>query len=162
MNKLLAIFFICTLVAFKMQDDKITIFLVGDSTMANKPLEDNPEKGWGMYLPQFFNHSVVVENKAVNGRSNKSYIDEGKWDAVVQQIKPGDYVFIQFGHNDEKKEDSKRYADAQGAYKNNLIRFVNDVKKKKGIPVLLSPVARRKFLQNGFVDEKMHGDIRML
>ena len=158
MNKLLAFFIICTLVAFKMQDNKTTIFLVGDSTMANKPLEDNPEKGWGMYLQQFFNHSIIVENKAVNGRSTKSFIDEGKWAAVVQQIKPGDYVFIQFGHNDEKKEDPKRYADAQGAYKNNLIRFVNDVKKKKGIPVLLSPVARRKFLQNGFVDEKMHGD----
>jgi DNA sulfur modification protein DndE len=72
MNKLLALFIICTLVGFKMQDDKTTIFLVGDYTMANKPLEDNPEKGWCMYLQQFFNHSIVVENKAVNERSTKS------------------------------------------------------------------------------------------
>lgn len=158
MKRLLAITFLLIFFAFTFQDDKPTIYLVGDSTMANKPLNDNPEKGWGMYLAQFFNSSVNFENRAVNGRSSKSFIDEGKWSAVMQQIKPGDYVFIQFGHNDEKKDDPKRFADAHGDFKNNLIRFVKDVVAQKAVPVLITPVARRRFSANGQVDDNMHGD----
>ncbi|WP_288097578.1 GDSL-type esterase/lipase family protein, partial [Hydrotalea sp.] len=158
MKRLLAIMLMLIIIAFKMQDEIPTIYLVGDSTMANKPLNDNPEKGWGMYLAQFFNHTVKIENRAVNGRSTKSFIDEGKWDAVVQQLKPGDYVFIQFGHNDEKKDDPKRFADAHGLYKNNLIHFVKDAIAKNAIPVLITPVARRRFDAMGRVDDRMHGD----
>lgn len=87
--------------AFK-ADHVITIYMIGDSTMSNKPLEgNNQERGWGHVLGSFFTEDVRVENHAMNGRSSKSFIDEGRWKTVVNKIRPGDYVFIQFGHNDE-------------------------------------------------------------
>ncbi len=125
------------------------IFLIGDSTMADKPLADNPERGWGQLLPIFFDKSVSIKNHAVNGRSTKSFIDEGRWNTVLSQLKKDDWVFIQFGHNDEKKEDPTRYAAPQTGYKNNLTRFVNDVRAKGANPILLTPVMRRRFDAQG-------------
>lgn len=80
-----------------------TIFVIGDSTAAEKSnFKDNPERGWGMVLQGFFDDKILVDNHAVNGRSSKSFINEGRWQKVLDRLKPGDYVFIQFGHNDEK------------------------------------------------------------
>ena len=135
---------------------KPTIFLVGDSTMANKPVEDNPERGWGQLLPSFFEPGVVIKNYAVNGRSTKSFIDEHRWDSVLAQLKSGDWVMIQFGHNDEKEADPTRYAAPQGAYKTNLERFVKEARAKGAHPVLITPVARRKFT-NGVLEDT-HGE----
>lgn len=133
------------------------IFMIGDSTMADKPLDDNPERGWGQLFPQFFQPGVVVKNYAVNGRSTKSFINEHRWDSVLLQLKQGDWVLIQFGHNDSKKEDSTRFAAPHGAYKDNLIRFVKEARAKGATPVLITPVMRRKFDTAGaFVDQ--HGD----
>jgi DNA sulfur modification protein DndE len=133
------------------------IFMIGDSTMADKPNIDNPERGWGQLFPQFFQPGIVVKNYAVNGRSTKSFINEHRWDSVLAQLKPGDWVLIQFGHNDSKKEDSTRFAAPQGAYKDNLIRFVKEARAKGANPVLITPVMRRKFDEAGrFVDQ--HGE----
>lgn len=86
----------------------ITVFMIGNSTMADKPLKDgNPEKGWGQILPLYFKEGIKIENHAVNGRSTKSFIDEGRWDSVLNKIEPGDFVIIEFGHNDAKKDDPK-------------------------------------------------------
>lgn len=127
------------------KDKRITIFTVGDSTMANKKIDnDKQERGWGMMLKGFFSDDVRVENHAVNGRSSKSFIDEGRWQAVVNRIKPGDYVFIQFGHNDEKP-DPKRHTVSGGSFDDNLRRFVNEARAKGGIPVLFNSVVRRNF-----------------
>jgi lysophospholipase L1-like esterase len=132
------------------------IFLIGDSTMADKPLIDNPEHGWGQMLPVFFSDNVRIYNHAKNGRSTRSFLYEGRWDAVMQQLREGDYVFIQFGHNDSKKEDTARFADPHTDYKNNLIRFVREARSKHATPVLLTPVNRRKYDTKGsFIDQ--HG-----
>ena len=97
---LLTAFFLCS--AFKADKPVITIFMIGDSTMSNKSLVGgNPERGWGHVLPGFFSENIRVDNHAMNGRSSKSFIDEGRWDKVLSLIKKGDYVFIQFGHNDK-------------------------------------------------------------
>src|SRR5437868_12426343 len=83
---------------------QITVYLAGDSTCANKTADKRPETGWGEMLQQYFDPSKVkVDNRALNGRSTKSFIDEGHWQAIVSSLKVGDYVFIEFGHNDEKK-----------------------------------------------------------
>ncbi len=75
--------------------DTVTIFMIGDSTMANKPLEnENQERGWGQMLPLMLRGAVKVDNHAVNGSSTKSFIDEGRWDKVMNLIRPGDYVVI--------------------------------------------------------------------
>lgn len=134
-----------------------TLFLVGDSTMSDKLPEDEPEKGWGQMLPLFFNSNIKIENHAKNGRSTKSFIEQGLWNNVLTRVKSGDYVLIQFGHNDSKISDTSRYAEANSTFKTNLIRYVTEIRAKNGIPVLLTPVNRRKFDQSGnFVDQ--HGD----
>lgn len=133
-----------------LQQEDITIFLVGDSTVANKPFKDgNPEKGWGQVFPLYLKEGIKVENHAVNGRSTKSFIDEGKWQAVVEKLKPGDYVIVEFGHNDAKKEDPKRYAEAETDYRKNLIKYIEDTRAKGANPVLATPIVRRRFDENG-------------
>ena len=136
---------------------KATVFLIGDSTMANKPVDDNPERGWGQLFPEYFTGDVNIQNHAVNGRSTKSFIKEGRWDTLMSRLKAGDFVLMQFGHNDSKLEDSNRSAPAHTLYKENLIRFVTDVRSKGATPVLITPVMRRKFDEQGkFIDQ--HGD----
>ena len=109
-NIIYLVIVVITLSAFK-RDNTITIFMIGDSTMANKPIKNgNLERGWGMALQCYFDEGIIVDNHAVNGRSSKSFIDEGRWKVVVDKIKPGDYVFIQFGHNDEKPK-ADRHTD---------------------------------------------------
>jgi lysophospholipase L1-like esterase len=138
-------------------EKKITIYMIGNSTMSDKPNPDkNPERGWGQMLPVFFNENVTVKNFAVNGRSTKSFINERRWDSVLAELKPGDYVFIQFGHNDQKFKDSLRYTNPYTAYRRNLIKFVNDARKKGGIPVLFSSIVRRKFNDYGTLEDS-HG-----
>ncbi|MBO4743435.1 MAG: pectin esterase [Bacteroidales bacterium] len=135
-----------------------TVHLMGDSTMAEKNLANgNPERGWGMMFQNFLDKDVTVVNYAQNGRSTKSFIDLGLWDKVYNAVQPGDYVFIQFGHNDAKQSDSTRYAAPWGAYQDNLRTFVDGVRQKGGTPVLLTPVARRWF-KDGKLDKECHGD----
>lgn len=145
------------LCSFRFGEPKVTIFLCGDSTMADKLPVDEPETGWGMALPKYLIDAVEVQNHAVNGRSTKSFIEQGLWKKVISQVKKGDWVFIQFGHNDQKVSDTTRYAAPQTTYRQNLIRFVNETRAKGGNPVLITPVMRRKFDENGqFVDQ--HGE----
>ena len=128
--------------------DVTTIFMIGDSTMANKPLDgDNPERGWGQMLPGFFTEDIRVDNHAKNGRSSKSFIDEGLWEEVRTQIRKGDYVFIQFGHNDEKPKPD-RHTDPGTTFDANLRRFVEETRAKGGIPVLFNSIVRRNFFDN--------------
>lgn len=93
------------LCSFLGQKHITTIYTIGDSTMANKPLEkQNQERGWGMVLGEFLKGDIRVDNHAVNGRSSKSFIDEGRWDKVLSLLQKGDYVVIQFGHNDQARK----------------------------------------------------------
>lgn len=123
----------------------VTVFMIGDSTMANKDTTGGKqERGWGMMLQQYFKSGVVVDNHAVNGRSSKSFIDEGRWDVVLSKMKPGDYVIIQFGHNDEKPA-ADRHTDPGSTFDANLRRFVLESRARGGIPILCNAVVRRNF-----------------
>ena len=144
-------------VAFKQGDEKIRLFMIGDSTMADKPLDENPERGWGRLLPLYLVPGMEVQNHAMNGRSTKSFLKEGRWDTVLSRLKKGDYVFIEFGHNDEKVDKPAVYAAANTDYRTNLIKFINEVRAKKAFPVLLTPVMRRKFDANGIFQDT-HGE----
>ncbi|OLE54664.1 MAG: GntR family transcriptional regulator [Acidobacteria bacterium 13_1_20CM_3_53_8] len=135
----------------------ITIYLAGDSTMAQKLPEKRPETGWGEALQQFFREERVrVENHAKNGRSTRTFISEGLWQEIVAKLKKGDYVFIQFGHNDESKNKVDRYTPPED-FRRNLVRFINEVRAKKAIPILLTPVMRRSFDSSG-VFHDTHGE----
>lgn len=133
--------------AFRADKSVITIFMIGDSTMANKKMDGgNPERGWGMVLPGFFSEDIKIDNHAANGRSSKSFISEGRWEKVISKVKKGDYVFIQFGHNDEKA-DSTRHTAPGTTFDENLRRYVNETRAKGGIPVLFNSIVRRNFVQ---------------
>lgn len=144
MKKLLTLMTCLVLVLLMTSSNKVTtIFVIGDSTAAEKDNpRTNPERGWGMVLQGCFDDRIIVDNHAVNGRSSKSFIDEGRWKTVLDKIKPGDYVFIQFGHNDEKP-DHKRHTDPETTFADNLRRFVRETREKGGIPVLFNSVVRR-------------------
>ena len=138
---------------------KPTLYTIGDSTMADKIKPDeNPEKGWCQVLPSFFDlNKITIDNRAVNGRSTRSFINEKRWESVYKSLKKGDYVFIQFGHNDEKIADSTRYTNPHTAYRYNLIRFVTEAREKGAIPVLFSSIARRNFNEHGVL-VNTHGE----
>lgn len=145
----------------------VHIFMAGDSTMANKVLYKStpdpvtgemipdvwPERGWGQMLPDFFSSNVVIDNMAKNGRSTKSF--KSDWEKLIAKVQPGDYVIIQFGHNDEPQ--TKKNSTTPDEYKKNLEGFVDDVKAKKGNPILCTPVVRRKFDKEGKFEDS-HGE----
>jgi pectinesterase len=122
-----------------------TIFIIGDSTAANKDISNNKkERGWGMALQCFFDDNIVVDNHALNGRSSLSFINEGRWNVVLEKITPGDYVIIQFGHNDEKPK-ADRHTDPGSTFDYNLAKYVRETRERGGIPVLMNCVVRRNF-----------------
>ena len=134
--------------SFINHNNKLTVWLVGDSTMSIKEKSAYPETGWGMPFAVFFDSTVSINDVAQNGRSTKSFIDEQRWKYVMDNLHAGDYVLIQFGHNDEVKEKVGRYTTPE-EFSNNLDLFVKDVRGKDATPVLITPVARRKFDSSG-------------
>ncbi|GAB3986165.1 rhamnogalacturonan acetylesterase [Spirosoma daeguense] len=146
----LLIFGLLALSAFTTPPSKITVYLIGDSTMSIKPVKAYPEHGWGMPFANFFDESVTVDNRAQNGRSTRTFIEEKRWQSVEENLHEGDYVFIQFGHNDEVP--TKKSYTNEADFQTNLIRFITESRAKKAIPVLITPVARRKFDEAGKIE----------
>lgn len=139
-----------------------TLYLIGDSTMADKAdPQENPEHGWGQMLPGLMTASIKVENHAVNGRSTRSFIDEGRWKKIVDSIKAGDFVIIQFGHNDQKIQDPARYTNPYTQYRHNLEKFVTDARQRGAYPILMSSIVRRNFNDKGVLEDT-HGAYPMV
>lgn len=135
-----------------------TIYWVGDSTVQYNDITTYPQTGIGQVFHLFLKPEVKVLNFAKNGRSTKSFIDEGRLAAIEEQITEGDFLFIQFGHNDEKKADPARYTDPFGQYMVNLERFVNAAREKKAYPVLITPLERRCFAEGNQLGVGEHSD----
>ncbi|MFC7142743.1 rhamnogalacturonan acetylesterase [Halosimplex aquaticum] len=134
-----------------MSSESITVHLVGDSTMAEKDPEERPETGWGTPFAEYVDESVTVENYARNGRSTRTFLEEGRWDPVVENLSDGDYVFVQFGHNDEVP--SKEQYTPPEAFVANLGKFVEETRERGANPVLLTPIARRHFDDEGRLED---------
>lgn len=154
-------FFSCLLILMTLSvsaHEKPTLYLIGDSTMSDKKDPDrNPEHGWGQMLPELMTSEINIENHAVNGRSSRSFISEGRWDEVKKKLQPGDFVFIQFGHNDQKIQDPERYTNPFTQYRANLEKFVRETREKGATPVLLSSIVRRNFNEAGVLVDT-HGE----
>lgn len=149
MKKIFLLFSI-VISTFILAQKKPTLFLIGDSTMANKENPDkNPEHGWGQVLNQFFTTGIEIQNHAMNGRSSKSFRTEGRWAAIEKQLKKGDFVIIQFGHNDQKVKDSTKFTNPYTQYRANLERYVKETRAKGAIPILMTSIVRRNFNENG-------------
>lgn len=138
-----------TLPAAKSYTKPVTLHLVGDSTMSDKPMLSYPERGWGQLLPEFLLPTIAVKNHAANGRSTKRFVDEGRWQVLLSELSRGDYVVIQFGHNDQKQSDPARYADAEVAYPTYLEGFISDVNNKGAHVLIASSICRRHFDERG-------------
>ncbi len=121
-----------------------TVYMIGDSTMANKQVDKFPETGWGMPFSKMFDETITVDNRSLNGRSTKSFINEKRWQPIVEALKEGDYVFIEFGHNDEKI-DKPAVGTSIEEFKTNLVKFITEARAAKATPILLTPVNRWKF-----------------
>ena len=143
--------FVAALLTIGALGPKITVYTIGDSTMAPYAL-DNPrsQRGWGQVLQQFFTDDVQIIDAARGGRSSKSYYDEGLWKKVISEVQPGDYVFIQFAHNDQKT-DTAFHTEPWGEYTEYLKRYVSQTREKGGIPVLFTPNVRRYFDSTGHI-----------
>lgn len=137
---------------------KLTIHLLGDSTMSLKPsgviARHSTETGWGMLLSGFFDNQVDVYDFARNGLSTVTCISKGPWEYMLQELREGDYVFIQFGHNDSKAG-TERYAAAWGAYQDNLRMMCRTISERGAHPVLLTSIARRHFLDGKVVETSL-------
>ena len=129
------------LLSFITSQQKTIIYIIGDSTAANKSPKAFPETGWGMGLRSFFDTEIKVDNRAMNGRSTKSFINEKRWESVLTTLKEGDYVLIEFGHNDEKI-DRPELGTSLEEYKLNLIKYVKETQAKKAHPILMTPIMR--------------------
>jgi lysophospholipase L1-like esterase len=125
----------------------VHIYLAGDSTMADKVKAARPEMGWGTRMTDFFDSTVVIVNKARNGRSTKTFIQEGLWKSITDSVTSGDYVIIQFAHNDEVV--TKAAYTTPQKFEDNLKTMISEVRKKKALPILITPVARRSFDSTG-------------
>ncbi|MDT3404519.1 rhamnogalacturonan acetylesterase [Mucilaginibacter terrae] len=144
---LLSVLFLA-LCAWISPPQKTTVYMIGDSTMSIKEKRYYPETGWGMPFANYFDSTIVIENRAKNGKSTKTFINGG-WASVNEGMKAGDYLIIQFGHNDEVP--TKKSATTESEFKKNLEMFVAAAKGKKVTPVLITPVARRKFDSTGHI-----------
>ena len=154
---LFAVFIVASgLSAQEKTSGKFTVWTIGDSTMASKKAEVAPETGWCQAFQNFVTANVEVRNRAMNGRSSKSFITEKRWQWVLDSLKAGDYVFIQFGHNDQKIQDSTRYTEPFTTYRKNLERFVRETREKGATPILFTSIVRRKF-ENGLLVDT-HGN----
>ncbi|MEV0225123.1 rhamnogalacturonan acetylesterase [Streptomyces sp. NPDC050704] len=134
-----------------------TLYIAGDSTAAQKYAAAAPETGWGMALPFFLHERLNVANHAVNGRSSKSFIDEGRLDVILEAIRPGDLLLIQFGHNDSKSADPTRYTEPWTTYQDYLRQYIDGARARGARPVLATSVERRKFDADG-VAVPTHGE----
>ncbi|HEX2608812.1 MAG TPA: rhamnogalacturonan acetylesterase [Flavisolibacter sp.] len=155
MKYTITLFCALTLASFAPLPKKVRIWMAGDSTMSVKDTRAYPETGWGMPFVYFFDSTIQVENLAKNGRSTRTFISEGLWQQIASQASEGDYVLIQFGHNDESKEKTDRYTTPE-EYKANLTRFVQEARARKATPILLTPVSRRKFVDGKAVATHEH------
>lgn len=132
--------------------EKTHVFMAGDSTMSIKEVKDYPETGWGMPFSYFFDESIVVDNRAKNGRSTNTFISEKRWQGIMDELKAGDYVFIEFGHNDQSKKKKDRYTPPE-QFAANLTQFIADVRSKQASPILMTPITRRYFNADGSIKD---------
>ena len=136
------------------------VFIVGDSTASEYGPERAPRQGWGMQLQSFLDPAAwQVNNHAQSGRSSRSFIDEGWLAPVEKSLSRGDVLLIQFGHNDEKAEDPTRYNEPAQAFPQWLLRYVALARAKGATPILITPLARRKFERGSKIDQLLdtHG-----
>jgi lysophospholipase L1-like esterase len=154
MKSLMLVFFTALLAFTLPPKKKIKVYMIGDSTMCEYEAKRQPLTGWGMPFKYFFDSTVQIDNRARGGRSTRTFLSEGRWQPIADSLQEGDYVLMQFGHNDEAREEKykDRYTPVPD-YKTNLVKFINETRAKKAIPVIITPVSRLRFDKQGKQEE---------
>lgn len=147
----LLLIFLCF--AFQSKPERVKIFIAGDSTAQSYDTTQTIQRGWGQILGSFFDDGVEVVNRAKAGRSTKSFQDEGRWAGIMHDVRKGDYVFIQFGHNDTSTKPERHASPAD--YRANLIKFIEETRAHKATPVLLTSIVMRTFKEKVLVDDRL-------
>ena len=125
------------------------IYMAGDSTMQTYRGNYAPQQGWGQRMQELVKDGVKVNNRSIGGRSTKSFKNEKRWESLIREVRKGDFVIIQFGHNDGTKAKPERYADPKTEYKDNMKQFVEDVRRAGGIPVIATSIPFGIYLEDG-------------
>jgi lysophospholipase L1-like esterase len=136
-------------------EDAVTVFLAGDSTVTDQPRE--PGASWGQMLPRFFKENVAVANHAESGETLKSFLTAHRFEKLLSAMKPGDYLFIQFGHNDSKSQWPQTYVEPFTTYQAYLKVYIAEARRRGATPVLVTPMHRRVFDESGKI-QNTHGD----
>lgn len=144
----IALLFAWGVSSYAESDEQIHVVIIGDSTVSTYAA-GSPKRGWGQMIPQFFDDKVTFDNRAIPGRSTKTFMEKGDWQAALETLKSGDYVLIQFGHNDSHDPSRPEATDARGDYQRNLKQYIDDTREKGAIPVLITPMHRRSFDDKG-------------
>lgn len=134
-----------------MKEHKKKIYLAADSTVRDYDKSQYPQAGWGQFIRDYLTDKVAIENHAVGGKSSKTFMTEGLLDPILKEIQEGDYLFIQFGHNDSTKDRPQRYTEAYEDYKVYLQRYIEEARAKKAIPILITPVGRLNYINQEFL-----------
>ena len=133
-----------------------TIYYIGDSTVAKNTIHTYPQTGMSQGLDRYIGRNVRIESHAKNGRSTRSFLKEGRFAPVEQAMGKGDFLLIQFCHNDEKP-DKARHTDPNTSFQENLKLYVRAAQKAEAYPVLITPIARRLFDGTGAFLPGSHG-----
>lgn len=136
---------------------KKRIFLAADSTVAYNDISTYPQTGWGQVIHLYLQDNIEIHNHAMNGRSSMSFINEGRLKAIEEQIGEGDFLFIQFGHNDQK-EDPERGTSPYTTYQEYLTQYIEVARAHGAIPVFITSLYRRHFDEEGKLKENVHGE----
>lgn len=135
-------------------EGKIRIFIAGDSTAQTYDTEKTLQRGWGQMLQGFFDNKVEVVNRAIGGRSTKSFQVEKRWERIMKEVSKGDWVIVQFSHNDTSSKPERHASPTD--FKNNLIHFIDETQARKANILLLTPIVMRTFNEQGnLVDDRL-------
>ncbi|WP_010245276.1 rhamnogalacturonan acetylesterase [Acetivibrio cellulolyticus] len=130
-----------------------TVYLAGDSTVQTYNSSYSPLAGWGQMIGNYFTSDVKFVNKAIGGRSSKNFVTEGRLDEILNAIQKGDYLFVQFSHNDATSKNPDCYADPFTTYKEYLAKYVDGARKKGAIPVLITPAAQLSYRNGTYIND---------
>lgn len=131
----------------------VRVFLAGDSTVQTYAPRSAPQAGWGQFIGGHFSPDVEFVNRAIGGRSSKTFVEEGRLDAILAEIAPGDYLFTQMGHNDSTASRPERHTDPATTYRDYLRLYVAGARRQGALPVLITPVGRLHFEGGVFLDD---------
>jgi len=131
----------------------VRVFLAGDSTVQTYAPRAAPQAGWGQFVGDYFTPDVQFVNRAIGGRSSKTFVEEGRLDAILSEIAPRDYLFTQMGHNDSTASRPERHTDPGTTYREYLRMYVAGARRHGAVPVLITPVGRLHFESGVFLDD---------